>query len=85
MESEKIFELLERIYIEVQETKNEVKSNTQRLDNLDNKVQKIEVKLEELDTKVNLSLEGHKANSEQLTRIENEVSRHEEVIIRRVK
>jgi len=48
-------------------------------------IKKMDFKLEELDKKVDLSLEGHKSNTEQLGRIESEVTRHEEFIIRRVK
>jgi archaellum component FlaC len=49
-----------------------------------NDIKKIDFKIEELDKKVDLSLEGHKSNTEQLNRIESEVSRQQEVILRKV-
>jgi len=50
-----------------------------------NNIKKIDFKIEELDKKVDFSLEGHKTNTEQLNRIENEVSKQQEIILRKVK
>ena len=50
-----------------------------------NDILKINFKIEELDKKTDFSLEGHKTNTEQLNRIENEVSKQQEVILRKVK
>lgn len=89
MENEKIFELMTKMYAEMQEgfkdVKSELKSHGKRLDNMESRMTKIDIKLEELDKKVDLSLEGHKTNTEKLNRIEEEVSKHEEIILRRVK
>lgn len=43
------------------------------------------IELEEIDKKVDLSLEVHKTNTDQLNRIEQDVAQHEEIILRRVK
>lgn len=89
MENDKIFELMTKMYAEMQEG---FKQSNKRFDKLESDVntlksdvKKMDIKLEELDKKVDLSLEGHKTNVEQLTRIEKEVSKHEEIILRRVK
>lgn len=89
MENDKIFELMTKMYAEMQEG---FKQSNKRFDKLESDVntlksdvKKMDIKLEELDKKVDLSLEGHKTNIEQLTRIEKEVSKHEEIILRRVK
>ena len=50
-----------------------------------NDIKKIDFNIEELDKKVDFSLEGHKTNTEQLNRIENEVSKQHEIILRKVK
>lgn len=50
-----------------------------------NDIKKIDFNIEELDKKVDFSLEGHKTNTEQLNRIENEVSKQQEIILRKVK
>ncbi|MGH4049883.1 MAG: hypothetical protein ACREVX_00760 [Clostridium sp.] len=50
-----------------------------------NDIKKIDFKIEELDKKVDFSLEGHKTNTEQLNRIENEVTKQQEIILRKVK
>lgn len=75
MENEKLFEFMEKMYGDF----------SKRFEDIESGVRKIDIKLEELDKKVDLSLEGHKTNTEQLNRIENEVSRHEEFILKRVK
>ncbi|KOF56789.1 hypothetical protein AGR56_08970 [Clostridium sp. DMHC 10] len=96
MENDKIFELMTKMYAEMHEgfkdVKNELKSHGKRLDKIESKMDsmesrmtKIDIKLEELDKKVDLSLEGHKTNVEQLNRIEKEVSKHEDFILRRIK
>ena len=62
-----------------------IKGIDSRIEIIDSRIKKIDFKLEDLDKKVELSLEGHKNNTEQLNRIESEVAKHEEIILRRVK
>ncbi|WP_234123025.1 hypothetical protein [Clostridium hydrogenum] len=89
MENDKIFELMTKMHTEMHEgfkdVKSELKSHSERLDKIEARMTKLDIKLEELDKKVDLSIEGHKTNTDQLTRIEKEVSKHDEFILKRVK
>lgn len=48
-------------------------------------IRKIDIKIEEIDKKADLALEGQRLNAEQLNIIKEQVTKHEEFIIRRVK
>lgn len=97
MENEKMFDLMSKIYAELQSTKNEMKQGfsevNSRLDKVENRLDKVEKEVTKLGTvidgevspKITALFDGYKANSEQLNRIEKEVSKHEEVILRRIK
>lgn len=96
MENEKIFDLMTKMYADLKgsidnlasgqnDLKKEISSVKTDVSTLKTDVKKMDIKLEELDKKVDLSLEGHKTNTDQLNRIEEEVSKHEEIILRRVK
>jgi tetrahydromethanopterin S-methyltransferase subunit G len=74
MDNEELFKFMEKMYNEMQ---NGFKKVDTRLDKLEYGQKKIEINLEELDKKVDASLEGHKTNTEQLNRIEAKVSTHE--------
>ena len=82
MENEKLFEFMEKIYSQMQQGFKEVRGD---ISSMKTDIKKIDFKIEDLNKKVDLSLEGHKTNTEQLNRIESEVSRHEEIILRRIK
>lgn len=77
----KVYDLLEKVYIELQDTKNEVKSNTKRLDKLEVGQKKIESTLEnDIKTKLQALHEGLSGNtfkldehSERLNTIENKL------------
>lgn len=74
MEENKIFDLLEKIYIEVQDTKNEVKKHTLRLDNLESEVKKIGVKIDnDLIPTDKALLDGYKHNSENIAVIDDKI------------
>lgn len=97
MENEKLFELMTKMYSEMQEgfKKSDKRFDNLegrfdnlegRFDNLESDVKKIGAKIDgEITPKLEALFDGYKQNTEKLTRIENEVSRHEEVILRRVK
>jgi chromosome segregation ATPase len=77
----KVYELLEKVYIELQDTKSEVKENTKRLDKLESGQRKVETTLEN-DIKTNLQTlheraEGNTSksdeHSEKLNNIENKL------------
>ena len=85
---DKIYNLLEKVYVELQDTKKEVKGNSQRLDSLetgqkklDNRMSKIETSLEH-DIKTNLQALHERAgdntvklgdHTERLETIENKI------------
>ncbi|WP_353096396.1 hypothetical protein [Tissierella praeacuta] len=83
---DKLFELMTKMYADMQEgfnsVKNEFKGVNDRLDKLENRVTIIE---QDHGQKLTALFDGYKQNSEILERIEKEVSKHEELIIRRVK
>lgn len=78
----KVYELLEKVYIELQDTKSEVKENSKRLDKLESGQRKVETTLEN-DIKTNLQAlheraEGNTSklddeHSEKLNTIENKL------------
>lgn len=82
MENEKLFELMEKMYSELQEIKKDVKTNTEKIDSVEKTVLRIE---QNHGRKLEALFDGYKQNAEQLNNIEKEVSKHEEVILRRVK
>lgn len=111
MENEKLFELMTKMYAEMQEG---FKKSDKRFDKLESDVgdlksdvgtlksdvgdlksdvgtlksdvKKMGAKIDgEITPKLEALFDGYKQNTEKLTRIENEVLKHEEVILRRVK
>ncbi|MGB4313010.1 MAG: hypothetical protein ACOX0L_09590 [Natronincolaceae bacterium] len=74
--NEQLFEFMTKIYGEMQDGFEEVK----------NEVKKTNIKIDhEIMPKIDALFDGYKQNSEKLDRIEKEVSRHEEIILRRIK
>ncbi len=85
---EKIFNLLEKVYIDLQETKDRLgnvengqKSITNRLSSIENTVVRIE---NDHGQKLDALFDGYKQNSEKLDRIEKQVAKHEEIIMRKI-
>jgi len=78
---DKAFELLTKMYSEITEQFKEVKAK------LDEKADKSDiVRIEnELNPKVNALFDGYKQHTDILERIEKEVSRQDEIIMRRIK
>lgn len=83
---DKTFELLEKMYIEMRqgfkETNERFKETNERLAKIEGRVTIIE---QDHGKKLDLLFDGYKQNSDKLDRIEKEVSKHEEVILRRIK
>lgn len=79
---DKTFELLEKLFIEVQSMKEDVKDIKQDVHCLKNQVTKIEV---EHGQKLDALFDGYKQNTEIIKRIEDEVSKHDDIIFKRVK
>lgn len=71
-----------KIYSEVQGIKKEVKNNSNEIADIKNVVLNIE---QEHGQKLDALFDGYKQNSEQLSRIEDEVAKDEEVVLRRTK
>ena len=93
MEDEKLFELMTKMYSEMQEGFKQVNN---RIDKVDGRIDKVDERIDKLEKtttkmeqehgqKLDALFDGYKQNSEQLNRIEDEVAKHEEVILRRVK
>jgi len=83
---DKVLNLLEKIYIEVQANTKEIQNVKNRLDGVEGEIKKLGAKIDgDLSQKIEALLDGYKQNSEQLTSIENEVTKHEEFILKRVK
>ena len=93
MDNDKLFELISKMYGEMQEgfrgideqfkgVKDEFKGVKSRLGSIESRVIIIE---EDHGKKLDLLFDGYKQNTDKLDRIEKEVSRHDEIILRRVK
>ena len=83
MDENKIFDLLEKIYIDVQETKSEVKNHTERFNNVESRLDTIQKEVKKLgitiDEKLiptdNAILDGYKDNAEHITIIDDKIDR----------
>ncbi len=86
---DKIFNLLEKVYIDLQETKSKLGSVDSRLGNVENRLGNIENTVVRIENdhgqKLDALFDGYNQNSEKLNRIEAEVAKHEEIIMRRVR
>ena len=90
---DKTFELLEKMYIEMRqgfkETDEGFKEINERFKETNERLAKIEGRVTIIEQdhgkKLDLLFDGYKQNSDKLDRIEKEVSKHEEVILRRIK
>ena len=89
---DKIFELLTKMYAEMTEIKKDMKEQfevvNKKLDDKADKsdIVKVEIMIEnDLTPKVQALFDGYKQNSDKLERIEKEVTKQEEIIIKRVK
>ena len=87
MENDKTFELMTKMYAEMTSKMDKMYTDLKDGQNeLKNEIKKTNAIIEhDVKPKVEALFDGYKQNSEQLTRIEQEVSKHEEVILRRVK
>ena len=83
---DKVFDLVEKMYVEMQEGFDGV---NKRIDSLETEVKETKNKIivveQEHGKKLTALFDGYKQNAEKLDRIENEVSKHEEVILRRIR
>ena len=98
--NDQLFELMTKMYSEMQEgfkkvdteiqgvkgdikgIKGDIKEVKERVGNLENRMVKME---DDNHRNFTALFDGYKQNTEILVRVEKEVSRHEEIILRRVK
>ena len=88
-----MFELMEKMYVEFS---GKFESMDKRFDSMDKRFENVESDLNEVKQRViniendhgkklSLLFDGYKQNSDKLDRIEAEVTKHEDFILRRVK
>lgn len=83
---DKMFELLEKVYVELQQVKSDVKEVKSEVNEVKKQVTKIEAIIEnDIKPDIKLALQGFIDTNESLTVIKEEVSRHEEIILRKVR
>ena len=84
--NEQLFEFMTKMYGEMQEGFTEINS---RINNLESEMRETKNKViiieQEHGKKLDTLFDGYKQNSDKLDRIEKEVSKHEEIILRRIK
>ncbi|MCK9267661.1 MAG: hypothetical protein M0P14_02985 [Alkaliphilus sp.] len=95
--NEQLFEFMTKMYGEMQEGFSNVRSEMQegfkevnlRVDNLESEVKETKDRViiieQEHGKRLDALFDGYKQNSNKLDRIEEEVSKHEEIILRRIK
>lgn len=80
---DKLFELIEKMYSDLKNEISSVKKDlTNEIRTVGNQVLKLE---NDVNPKMEALFDGYKQNTETLERIETEVSKQEEIIMRRVK
>jgi gas vesicle protein len=80
---DKLFELIEKMYSDLKNEISSVKKDlTNEIRTVGNQVLKLE---NDINPKIEALFDGYKQNTETLERIEKEVSKQEEIIMRRVK
>jgi len=81
-EDDKTFELLTKMYSEFSKKLESIETD---VSSLKKSVANIEMCIEhEIKPKIEVLFDGHTQHTEQLNRIEKEVSRHEEILVRKV-
>ncbi|MFA6941953.1 MAG: hypothetical protein WCQ54_13405 [Clostridiaceae bacterium] len=73
---------MDNMYAEMQDIKKDVKGNSNKIDNLEKIVLRME---QDHGQKLEALFDGYIQNSQKIDKIEKEVSKHEEVILRRIK
>jgi len=92
--NEQLFEFMTKMYGDLdgkivnmnKEMQEGFKGMNSKIDGLENEIKKINAEIDHgVMPKIDALFDGYKQNSEKLDRIEKEVSRHEEIILRRIK
>lgn len=83
---EKIYALLEKMYIEFSSKFEKIDDRFESLEDKINNIKKIVIDIEHNHgNKLKSLFDGYMQNTYKLDKIENEVSKHEEIIIKKVK
>lgn len=87
---DRVYDLLEKMYIEFSgrfdSVENDIKDIKGDIKDLKFDVVEIKTTIEhEINPKITILFDGHIQQAQQLERIEQEVSKHEEIILRRVR
>ncbi|NMA87168.1 MAG: hypothetical protein GX968_07590 [Tissierellia bacterium] len=86
MTNEQLFEFMTKMYGEMQEGFGQLNL---RMDNVESEMRETKNKViiieQEHGKKLDTLFDGYKQNADKLDRIEKEVSKHEEIILRRIK
>ncbi|MBV4415107.1 hypothetical protein [Clostridium tyrobutyricum] len=87
MENDKMFDLMTKMYADLKQgQENMRKELSSKIDSIDKKVDKTNITIEnDIKPKIEVLFDGYKQNSDKLDRIEKQVSKHDEFIIRRIK
>ena len=81
--NDQLFEFMTKMYNEIQGNFKQVNS---RIDGVENEAKKTNTKIEhEIMPKLDALFDGYKQNPDKLDRIQEKVSKHEEIILRRVR
>ncbi len=88
--NDQLFEFMTKMYGEMQEgfkeLRGEIQENRGLIQENRDEIRNINAKIEhEIMPKLDILFDGYKQNSDKLDRIEKEVSRHDEIILGRVK
>jgi len=79
-------ERLNRIENGASETNSRLDTMSERFNRIENEVKKTNFTIEhDIIPKINVLFDGYKQNTDQLERIEKAVSKHEDIIIRKIK
>lgn len=83
MENEKLFDFMSQMYSEM---KDGFKQVNERLAKVESEVKKTNITIEnDIMPKIEVLFDGHIQNSDKLDRIEKEVNRQDEIILRKIK
>lgn len=83
MENEKLFDFMSQMYSEM---KDGFKQVNERLAKVESEVKKTNITIEnDIMPKIDVLFDGHIQNSDKLDRIEKEVNRQDEIILRKIK
>ncbi len=86
MENDKLFDLMTKMYSEMHDMNTNLNAKIDSIELDVKETKSVQIRMEQtLNEKLSALFDGYNQNTDQLNRISEEVAKHEEVIIRRVK